>query len=149
QGRPRTALQPLTQGGHMKRAAMLALTMTTASMLVLGASVRADDMKAGAMMEMPKPGPEAMALGKFFGKSWSWTGTTMAGAMGPESKAMKTHGWAKCHPTPGGFGYACDVEDVCGMGKSAMTYHGMMTVGYDMGEQKYKAFCADNMGGMM
>ena len=110
--------------------------------LALGAALAAAD----EMMMMPKAGPESMALAKFFGKNATWTGHCPAGAMGPDSKEVTTHGKVTTHSMYGGLWYACDVEDMMGTGKQAMTWKGHMIVGWDMGAKAYRGFAVDNMG---
>ncbi|HEY3216803.1 MAG TPA: DUF1579 family protein [Candidatus Eisenbacteria bacterium] len=97
-------------------------------------------------MAMPTAGPESKALAKFFGQNLTWTGTCAAGAMGPDSKEMSTKGKAVAHPILGGLWYVCDVEDVYGSGKEAMTWKGHQVVGYDFAAKAYRAVMTDNMG---
>ena len=66
--------------------------------------------------------------------------------MGPDSKEMTTHGRVMTHPLYGGLWYVCEVEDVMGTGKAAMTWKGHMIVGYDLGAKGYRAVAVDNMG---
>ena len=100
----------------------------------------------GDQMAPPKAGPESMALDKYFGKSVMWTGQVAAGVMGPGSMATTSHGKAMCHKTLDGFWYTCEVEDMMGAGKDAVTWKGHMFVGYDLGTKAYKGVAVDNMG---
>jgi hypothetical protein len=125
----------------------LTLLMIAAVLMCCSAIAIADEMKGGAM-EMPKAGDEVKALSKVFGGNMTWTGECPAGSMGPDSPAMKTHGTAMCKSMLGGMWYMCDVQDMMGSGKNAMTWKGHMLVGYDMGAKAYRASCVDNMGTM-
>ena len=109
---------------------------------------RSDEAK-GAMMMMPKAGPEAKALAPVFGIDAAWTGNVEAGAMGPDSQEMTSHGTATGHAILGGMWYTCDVVDTYGASKDAMTWKGHMLVGYDMAAKAYRASCVDNMGALM
>lgn len=93
-------------------------------------------------MEMPKPGDEAKKLGAFFAHGGSWVGTIPAGAMGADSKEMKTKGKATCSAVFGGMGYACEVEDKVG----EMTWKGHMVTAWDTLSKSYKSTTLDNMG---
>lgn len=97
---------------------------------------------------MPKPTEASKAIAMIFGRSATWTGTVPVGAMGPNSPAMPSHGKANCHPAFGGFCYVCDVEDLMGSGKEAMTWKGHVVVGYDLASSSYRGFSADNMGAL-
>jgi hypothetical protein len=119
---------------------LAAVLLVSIGALSLVAIARADEMTP------PKPGPETMALDKFFAKGGTWTGQCPAGAMGADSKAMTTHGKAVCRKTLDGFWYVCEVEDMMGTGKEAMTWKGRMMVGYDLGTKSYKSVVVDNMG---
>jgi len=135
----------------MRRVVLAMALLSLVSIIGLAFAEQAPKSGAamGETMMMPKPGPESLALDKFFGTGCSWTGNVPAGAMGPDSKAMTSHGKMTCHPLFGGMWYSCDVEDAMGAGKQAMTWKGHVVVGYDMGTKTYHAMCMDNMGMMM
>ncbi len=117
------------------------------AMMSIGSLALADEMKSQAMTP-PTPGEASKAIAKFFGRNFTWTGKVAAGAMGPDSKEAVSHGKAMGHELYGGFWYVCEVEDVMGTGKDAMTWKGHMLVGYDMGTNSYRAVTVDNMGMM-
>jgi hypothetical protein len=99
-------------------------------------------------MEMPKPGPEQDAL-KPFVHNMTSTGTTVAGAMGPNSPEMKTKGKAMCKWIDGNLWAACDIEESAGTGKTAMKWMGHWVFGYDALAKGYRGVMVDNMGMMM
>ncbi|HVO30414.1 MAG TPA: DUF1579 family protein [bacterium] len=100
------------------------------------------EAKTEHKMEMPKPGDEAKKLAAFYAHGGSFTGTIAAGAMGPDSKEMKTHGKMNCTALFGGMGYSCDVEDKM----AEMTWKGHVVVMWDTLSKSYKSTCVDNMG---
>lgn len=101
-----------------------------------------------AMMTPPKPGPETMALGILAGGG-SWTGKTMAGAMGPGSPEMDVKGSASCKWVLNKLVLQCNVKETMGTGKTAMKMEGVMHASWDFSVNDYRATWADNMGGTM
>lgn len=97
---------------------------------------------SGMEMQRPKPGPEDEKLAPFFAKGTSWTGEVPAGAMGPESKATRSHGKATCSAIFNGLAYHCDVQDTIG----SSTWKGRLTTAWDRLSNSYKATLVDNMG---
>ena len=128
----------------MKRIPWIAVVMLIACCGAIASSV-AWSQEAPVM---PKPGAEIKAIAPVFGTSGTWHGKVEAGAMAPDSPATVSQGKAMCHPIAGGMWYSCDVEDMWGTGKQAMTWKGHMTVGYDLASKSYKALVVDNMGTM-
>jgi hypothetical protein len=98
---------------------------------------------------MPKPAAEIKAQAPHIGGSMTFTGKMLAGAMGPGSPEMPTKGKQVCKAVADGFSYACDITSTAGTGKDAMTWKGHMVLGYDQASKTFKAFGADNMGGLM
>lgn len=62
--------------------------------------------RAEAPETLPKPGPEVKKLAVMVGK-FTNEGEVKAGAMGPDSPAMKISGTDECKWTAGGFGVVC------------------------------------------
>jgi hypothetical protein len=111
-----------------------------------GGDMKNMDMKSMDMSAMMKPGPEAMALAKFFKGTATWKGDIAAGSMGPNSPATTSHGTAVCRQEDGGMWYTCDVQDMVGSGKDAMTWKGHMVISWDAAGKAYRSYCADNLG---
>jgi hypothetical protein len=113
----------------------------------------ATDAKAGkdakpaeASFAPPKPGPETTALAPF-AANLAYSGTTKPGAMGPGSPEVPSKGTHKCKWTLDKLWLDCDIVDVSGTGKQAMTWKGHIILGWDFEAKAYHALVADSFGG--
>jgi Protein of unknown function (DUF1579) len=89
----------------------------------------------------PKPGPEVKKLAVMVGK-FTNEGEVKAGAMGPNSPAMKVSGTDECRWTAGGFGLTCTYAyDVGGT-----NWAGTGLVYYDSTSKKYRYHGVNNLG---
>jgi len=89
----------------------------------------------------PKPGPEVKKLAVMVGK-FTNEGEVKAGAMGPNSPAMKVSGTDECRWTAGGFGLSCTYAYAIG----AMKYTGASLYYYDPTSKKYRYHGINSMG---
>jgi Protein of unknown function (DUF1579) len=89
----------------------------------------------------PNPGPEVKKLAVIVGK-FTNEGEVKAGAMGPNSPAMKVSGTDECGWTAGGFGLTCTYAYDVGGTKWA----GTALVYYDSTSKKYLYHGVNNLG---
>jgi hypothetical protein len=89
----------------------------------------------------PKPGPEVKKLAFMVGRFRN-EGVVKAGAMGPNSAAMKVSGTDGCRWTAGGFGLTCTYAYDVGGTKWAGT--GLCY--YDPTSKKYRYHAVNNLG---
>jgi len=90
---------------------------------------------------LPKPGPEVKKLEVMVGR-FTNEGEVKAGAMGPNSPAMKVSGTDECRWTAGGFGLACTETVDIGGTKETETY----VIFYDPLSKKYEEHGVRNTG---
>lgn len=100
---------------------------------------------APAEMGPPKAGPEVKALAALVGNFTS-VGQLAAGAMGPGSPAAPTKGSEKCKWIDNGLWADCEIVDVAGSGKTAMTWSGRFYMGWDVEAKAYVMTGVDNFG---
>ena len=93
----------------------------------------------------PKPGIEVKALTPLVG-NFNMKGTAPAGAMGPGSPEMATHGKIICNPTLEGFWVGCEIDEEIGQGTQAMRLHIHFLLGWDREAGEYRAVGFDNTG---
>src|SRR5205085_105418 len=94
----------------------------------------------------PKPGEEMKKLAPVIA-NYTWSdGKLAAGAMGPGSPEMPSHGKQTCHMMMGGLWAMCDMEDVAGAGKQTMKWQGHIIMGWDVERKEYRGVGVDNMG---
>jgi Protein of unknown function (DUF1579) len=110
-----------------------------ASVLLAGVA-RAQEKKAAARPEPPKPGPEVEKLRYFLGE-WTSAGEMKAGPAGPAGK-MYTHD--RCEWIAGNFFVACNMASRTPLG--AMTAVGVM--GWDADRKHYTWWHFDSAGGV-
>ncbi len=89
----------------------------------------------------PKPGPEVKQLAVKVGK-FTNEGEVKAGAMGPNSPAMRVRGTDECRWTVGGFGLTCTYAYDVGGTKWA----GTALVYYDSTSKRYRYHGVNNLG---
>jgi hypothetical protein len=77
--------------------------------------------RAQSPAALPKPGPEVKKLAVMIGR-FTNEGEVKAGAMGPNSPAMKVSGIDECRWTAGGFGLVCAETVDIGGTKETETY---------------------------
>ncbi len=90
---------------------------------------------------LPKPSPEVKKLAVMVGR-FTNEGEVKAGAMGPNSPAMKVSGLDECRWTAGGFGLACTETVDIGGTKETETY----VIYYDPISKKYEEHGVRNTG---
>lgn len=125
----------------------LVVLLLSASTLVFSQTSKVTDHKpaekkseAAAPQGMPKPAPEAEKLAKAFNGSWTVSGSTEAGPMGPAEKA---NGTESCKAGPGGFSVICDANmkfERMGASKG----HGVLY--WDAENKNYTGLWCDNFG---
>ena len=91
--------------------------------------------------ELPKPGPEVKRLAVMVGR-FTNEGNVKAGALGPNSPAMKVSGTDECRWTAGGFGLLCTEAVTIGGTKEIETY----LQWYDPISKKYDLHGVRNTG---
>jgi len=97
--------------------------------------------RAQSPAALPKPGPEVKELVFMVGK-FTNEGAVKAGAMGPNSPAMKVSGTDECRWAAGGFGLTCTYSYDVGGTKWAGT--GLFY--YDSTSKKYRYHAINNLG---
>ena len=97
--------------------------------------------RAQSPAALPKPGPEVKELVFMVGK-FTNEGAVKAGAMGPNSPAMKVSGTDECRWAAGGFGLTCTYAYDVGGTKWAGT--GLFY--YDSTPKKYRYHAINNLG---
>jgi len=98
--------------------------------------------RAQSQAALPKPGPEVKKLAVMVGK-FTNEGEVKAGAISPNSPAMKVSGTDECRWTAGGFGLACTETVDIGGRKEVETY----LVYYNPISKKYEEHGVRNTGG--
>ena len=137
----------MTNSSHFARAAGLLVLCLAGFAAAQGAAPapKAEEKKAPAAMEMPRPAPEMDQL-KVMAGEWSCDGTMPAGAMGPGSPPQKIKSTMKMKKSMDGFWYTMDYEEKKSKDHPvAIKAHGPM--GYDPALKKFIMFGVDNMGG--
>jgi hypothetical protein len=112
---------------------LLSLVLACASSVILA--------RAQSHEPLPKPGPEIKKLAVMVGR-FTNEGEVKAGALGPNSPAMKVTGIDECRWTAGGFGLACTETVDIGGTKEAETY----LIFYDPISKKYELHGIRNTG---
>ncbi|MDD1676783.1 MAG: DUF1579 domain-containing protein [Methanomicrobiales archaeon] len=93
-----------------------------------------------------KAGPEMQALARFFGNG-TWTGTVMAGGMGPGSPEMHAKGSSVCKKILDDLWISCMFEqDQFIGGKKVITWKAHWVIGWDTMAHEYRAVGTDNNG---
>ena len=100
---------------------------------VLACASGAITARAQSPAALPKPGPEVKKLAVMVGR-FTNEGEVKAGALGPNSPAMKVKGTDECRWTANGFGLACTETVLIGGTKETETY----IVYYNTVAQKYE-----------
>jgi len=91
----------------------------------------------------PKPGPEVTKLAVMVGK-FTVQDELKAGAMGPNSPAMKFTGTEDCRWTAGGFAVICEAE----LYRPGRKYSEASFVYYDATSKTYRYHAVDSSGGI-
>ena len=93
-----------------------------------------------------EPGPETRALSKFLWDG-TWTGTVVAGGMGPGSPEMEGKGRAVCTWILDNLWLSCHFEqDQFVNGKKILTWKAEWIIGWDVTAREYRAVGVDNNG---
>jgi hypothetical protein len=97
--------------------------------------------RAQSQAALPKPGPEVKRLAVMVGRFRN-EGEVKAGAMGPNSPAMKVRGTDECRWTAGGFGLVCTYTYDIGGTK----WGGTSLLYYDSSSKIYRYHALYNTG---
>jgi hypothetical protein len=100
----------------------------------------------GEMPKPIKPAEETFAL-QPIAIDARWVGRVLPNAFKEGSPEMATKGNMDCSWTAGNLWLSCKLKETMGKGKEAMTWQGVMTVGYDYLNKEYRATMVDSMGG--
>ncbi len=115
--------------------------LTTLLSFVLAGASSAIVARAQSQAPLPKPGPEVKKLAVMVGR-FTNEGEVKAGALGPNSPAMKVSGIDECKWTAGGFGLDCiETVDIGGT-KEIETY----IIYYNSVSRKYEEHGYRNTG---
>lgn len=128
---------------------MRKLLIATLTITFFGASSASAEDTPPAKMgpKLAKPSAETRALLPI-AVDGSWTGMVPANAMGDGAAEMPTNGSQDCKWSVDNLWLTCNIRDKMGLGKDALTWRGIITIGYDYLNKEYRASVVDNFGTM-
>ncbi len=96
-------------------------------------------------LQSVNPGPETRALAPLIG-AFNIVGSIPARALAEDQPEMRSRGSHLCRWAVGGLFVQCDISDTARSGKTALTWTGRVTIGWDYQEKTYRAVAVDRQG---
>ena len=96
-------------------------------------------------VESVNPGPETQALAPLIG-TFAIAGSIPARTLAENQPEMRSRGSHSCRWIVGGLFVECDISDTARSGKTAITWSGRVTIGWDYQAKAYRGVVVDRQG---